>query len=149
MLSWGLLKIFAKYLHLWKKKTIYFYDFDRHEGAFYVHITVRDKSILYEKKCSIVELFAKKNPQEKGKPWTFGCHIRLTSTRFCWCWPTWNQSKTQLCTGQNFWKLFRNYSNIGRYIFLLSDWKKNWSLIDHYLDFFLGEPISRGIGVEM
>ena len=31
------------------KKTIYFYDFDRHEGAFYVHITVRDKSILYEK----------------------------------------------------------------------------------------------------
>ena len=143
MLSWGLLKIFAKYLHLWKK-TIYFYDFDRHEGAFYVHITVRDKSILYEKKC-IVELFAKKNPQEKGKPWTFGCHIRLTSTRFCWCWPTWNQSKTQLCTGQNFWKLFRNYSNIGRFVWLeiklILGWSLSW--------FFLWEPISRSIGVEM
>ena len=140
MLSWGLLKIFAKYLHLWKK-TIYFYDFDRHEGAFYVHITVRDKSILYEKKCSIVELFAKKNPQEKGKPWTFGCHIRLTSTRFCWCWPTWNQSKTQLCTGQNFWKLFRNYSNIGKvYIFIVWLGKK-WSLIEWLIIIFI---FSRG-----
>ena len=48
------------------KKTIYFYDFDRHEGAFCVHITVRDKSILYEKKCSWT--LRKKNPQEKGSP---------------------------------------------------------------------------------
>ena len=143
MLSWGLLKIFAKYLHLWKK-TIYFYDFDRHEGAFYVHITVRDKSILYEKKMYSWTL-RKKNPQEKGKPWTFGCHIRLTSTRFCWCCPTWNQSKTQLCTGQNFWKLFRNYSNIGRFVWLeiklILGWSLSW--------FFLWEPISRSIGVEM
>ena len=86
------------------------------------HNSERQKYIIW-KKC-IVELFAKKNPQEKGKPWTFGCHIRLTSTRFCWCWPTWNQSKTQLCTGQNFWKVFCNYSNIGRYIFIVWSGKK-------------------------
>ena len=54
--------------YTYEKKTIYFYDFDRHEGAFYVHITVRDKSILYEKKCSIVELFAKKIHRKKGSP---------------------------------------------------------------------------------
>ena len=37
------------------KKNIYFYDFDRHEGAFCVHITVREETKVYymKKKCSL------------------------------------------------------------------------------------------------
>ena len=65
--------------------------------------------------------------------------------RVFWCWRTWNQSKTQLCTGQNFWKVFRNYSNIGRFVWLEIELILGWSLSW----FFLWEPISRSIGVEM
>ena len=52
------------------KKTIYFYDFDRHEGAFCVHITVREETKVYYMKKNVVWTLRKKkkNPQEKGSP---------------------------------------------------------------------------------
>ena len=138
MLSWGLLKIFAKYLHLWKK-TIYFYDFDRHEGAFYVHITVRDKSILYEKKC-IVELFAKKIHRKKGSPGLSAVTLDWQARDFAGVGQRETSQKLNYAQG----KIFENFSatiasSIGsRYIFIVWLGKKmilDW-MIDHYHDFF-------------